>query len=541
VSRRRNSWAVIAVAAVCALVAAGCGRSAGGVGSSASGNVSPTKGLVAVTPAGTKPVPSVVWAVSRDVKSLDPNFALGYPEFTAESLMYESLLRQAPDGAMEPGLATIANPSPTKFVITLRPGVKFWDGHPVTPADVVYSLERGTNPKFGGSYVPVFNRVKSIAATGSSQVTISLKQPDYWLEGELASMPGIIIEKSFAEQQGKNYGTPAGSIMATGAYMFKSWNPGVGVVAVANPHYWNPAVKPLVGQITLKGVPDVESLTAGLLTGAIQGTYSIALPTLDQLRNSGTVKVYQGPGWSTDAFVVSSLKGVLGDLRVRRALSLALDRQAIISSVYKGAALMPRWLSNPGTFGYGKTVFTAAYDSSPVLTQNLAEAKKLAQQAGATGKTITIGTSSQLANIAAVTGAYQAAAHELALQLTYGVGADQSLITVGVVSEEVISAAFAAVRKRGIVVVTAMGGGLATKAVHVNAFELTAFEKRLQGALFGHDNPFDVIPRMLELYRAGKLKLDELITNRYTLDQVNQGYEDMMAGRNIRGVIIHEH
>jgi S-(hydroxymethyl)glutathione dehydrogenase/alcohol dehydrogenase len=86
-----------------------------------------------------------------------------------------------------------------------------------------------------------------------------------------------------------------------------------------------------------------------------------------------------------------------------------------------------------------------------------------------------------------------------------------------------------------------MGGALSTKAVHVSAFELTAFEKRLQGALFGHDNPFDVVPRMLELYRAGKLKLDELITTRYTLDQVNQGYEDMMAGRNIRGVIIHEH
>jgi len=131
-------------------------------------------------------------------------------------------------------------------------------------------------------------------------------------------------------------------------------------------------------------------------------------------------------------------------------------------------------------------------------------------------------------------------AHELAQQLTYGVGADQSLITVGVASEQVVSDAFAAVRKRGIVVLTAMGG-LATKTVHVNGFELTAFEKRLQGALFGHDNPFDVIPRMLELYQAGKLKLDELITTQYSLDQVNQGYEDMMAGKNIRGVIIHEH
>ena len=58
--------------------------------------------------------------------------------------------------------------------------------------------------------------------------------------------------------------------------------------------------------------------------------------------------------------------------------------------------------------------------------------------------------------------------------------------------------------------------------------------------MFGSSNPFDDIPMMFDLYRAGKLKLTELITNRYTLDQVNQGYEDMLAGRNIRGVIVHE-
>ena len=74
---------------------------------------------------------------------------------------------------------------------------------------------------------------------------------------------------------------------------------------------------------------------------------------------------------------MSSLKGPLGDVRVRQALSLALDRQGIIDSVYKGAALMPRWLSNPGTFGYGKSVFDAAYATAPVMTQNIAAAKKL--------------------------------------------------------------------------------------------------------------------------------------------------------------------
>ena len=131
-------------------------------------------------------------------------------------------------------------------------------------------------------------------------------------------------------------------------------------------------------------------------------------------------------------------------------------------------------------------------------------------------------------------------AQALALDLTWGVGADQALVTVGVVTEEVVSAAFAAIRKRGTVVLTGLAGPT-KKTVNISGFELTLFEKRLQGALFGSSNPFDDIPRILDLYKAGKLKLDELITTRYTLDEVNQGYEDMMAGRNIRGVIIHEH
>ena len=93
---RRSRVAIIAVIAACAVPVAACARSASGSGSS--GDVSPVAGLVASTPAGTGPVSSVVWATNRDVISLDPIFSLGYPEFTADSLMCESLLRQAPDG-----------------------------------------------------------------------------------------------------------------------------------------------------------------------------------------------------------------------------------------------------------------------------------------------------------------------------------------------------------------------------------------------------------------------------------------------------------
>ena len=270
-------WLRYTAALALLLAPAACGRSLSSATSATStpapGAISPTAGLVATTPAGTKQVASVTWAVYRDVNSLDPAFAFDYPENTAISLMCESLLRQQPDGSLTPGLATMTSPSPTQLVFTVNKDAKFWDGNPVTPADVVYSLDRQTSPAVAGFYGQVFTRVKSIAATGADQVTLTLKQPDYWLPGELSSMGGVIIEKSFAEKQGKNYGTPAGSIMCTGDYKLKSWTPGVGVTAVVNTNYWNPSVQPMVQQITIKGVPDPTSLTSGMLTGAIQGSY----------------------------------------------------------------------------------------------------------------------------------------------------------------------------------------------------------------------------------------------------------------------------
>src|SRR5579862_1083130 len=161
-ARRRTTATAAALAAI-ALLAAGCGRAAPGTGSTSNGNsgssgqVSPTKGLVISTPAGTASVASVTWAVYRPVNSLDPIFAFDYPENTAISLMCESLLLQEPNGSVQPGLASVSTPVPTKMVFTLRPGVKFWDGDPVTPADVIYSLQRQMDPAYGGFYGQVFD------------------------------------------------------------------------------------------------------------------------------------------------------------------------------------------------------------------------------------------------------------------------------------------------------------------------------------------------------------------------------------------------
>jgi peptide/nickel transport system substrate-binding protein len=409
---RRRRPAAAATLVACALLAAACGWSAS---ADNAGNVVSPTGLVTTTAAGTKAVSSVTWAEFEPVNSLDPVFAVQYSEFTAISLMCESLLLQAPDGSIRPGLATVSTPSPTTMIFTLRSGAEFWNGDPVTPADVVYSLDRQMNLALGGFYRPVFNRVRSIASTGANQVTITLKQPDYWLEGELASMPGIVIQKRYAAKQGKKYGTPAGGIMCTGPYEFRSWSAG-NVTAAANPHYWNRAVRPKVGHIILEIVPDAASFSSGVLTGAIQGSYYSGLPNLRRLERSSTVKVDQGPGQSTDALIISATSGPLANVKVRQALSFALDRRAIISEVYDGAALMPRWIANPGTFGYARSVFAAAYDKSPELTQNLAKARKLVQEAGAAGQTITIGTTAHVP-ISAVTAAYQQAAAAIGLKV----------------------------------------------------------------------------------------------------------------------------
>jgi S-(hydroxymethyl)glutathione dehydrogenase/alcohol dehydrogenase len=128
-------------------------------------------------------------------------------------------------------------------------------------------------------------------------------------------------------------------------------------------------------------------------------------------------------------------------------------------------------------------------------------------------------------------------ATEFAQRVTDGQGADAAIVTVGILKTEHVSQAFQAIRKAGTVVVTGIGN--VEEEVRVPAFELTLYQKRVQGALFGASSPSRDIPWMLRMYQSGQLKLDELITTRYQLEDINQGYADMHAGKNMRGVIIY--
>ncbi len=128
-------------------------------------------------------------------------------------------------------------------------------------------------------------------------------------------------------------------------------------------------------------------------------------------------------------------------------------------------------------------------------------------------------------------------ADAFAKAVTDGQGADSVIVTIGVVHGEHVGQAFAATRKAGTVVVTGLGD-LTEVGIPVSLGELTLFQKRIQGSLFGASNPSSDILRQIQMYRDGKIKLDELVTRTYRLDDVAQGYEDMHAGKNIRGVIL---
>jgi S-(hydroxymethyl)glutathione dehydrogenase/alcohol dehydrogenase len=130
-----------------------------------------------------------------------------------------------------------------------------------------------------------------------------------------------------------------------------------------------------------------------------------------------------------------------------------------------------------------------------------------------------------------------AEAKEIVAPLTNGQGADSAIVAVGVVQPEHLGEAFSAISKGGTLVVTGVGRYDAI-GVPVSIMELAMFEKRIQGVCYGSLSASKDIPRLLQMRRSGRLKVKELITRRYTLDEVNQAYDDMHAGVNVRGVIV---
>ncbi|MGH3532320.1 MAG: NDMA-dependent alcohol dehydrogenase, partial [Mycobacterium sp.] len=122
------------------------------------------------------------------------------------------------------------------------------------------------------------------------------------------------------------------------------------------------------------------------------------------------------------------------------------------------------------------------------------------------------------------------------MEVTYGLMAKKVIVTVGELKGADVENYMIMTAKGGTCVMTAIGSMLDNE-VTLNLAMLTLMQKNLQGTIFGGGNPQYDIPQLLAMYKAGKLNLDDMITRQYKLEQINDGYQDMLNGKNIRGVI----
>ena len=131
-------------------------------------------------------------------------------------------------------------------------------------------------------------------------------------------------------------------------------------------------------------------------------------------------------------------------------------------------------------------------------------------------------------------------ATEMVMEMTRGQMADKCIMTMGEGDGKLIAPAMASIKKNGRVVHTSVAPINDTE-VTMSLFDLTLMQKQLVGSIFGSANPRRDIPHLLSMYQEGTLKLDELVTNTYTLDDINVGYQAMRDGENIRGMVMYDH
>ncbi len=407
---------LLAGTALLSATLAGCAGASHGAADSPSG--SPTSNLLPTTPAAKGSLASLTWSLYAEPQSLDYTQAYDYPPSTVLANVCEQLLRVTPDMKIEPGLAVkSANPDPLTWVYTLRDGVRFHDGATMTADDVVASLQRHLDPDAGSVWGPTFKNVTSITASGPLEVTIKLSKPDNLLNEMLAASPGTVESAAFLAKAGKTYGNPQSGVDCTGPFALDKWTQGDSITLKKNPAYWDPALIPKTESVKFVFTQDPAARTNAFLAGSVDGGYLLPSSSLAQLKAGSQGKVYFGPNTAAADLAVVDFKGTLGDLKVRQALSMALDRPSLIKAAVGGVGVPAKAPSPQGAWDLVPEKTAGYFAALPDPVFDLAGAKKLVQDAGATGKKVTIATSTLSPDISVVANAVQAAGKQIGLDV----------------------------------------------------------------------------------------------------------------------------
>ncbi|MFF3772199.1 ABC transporter substrate-binding protein [Streptomyces sp. NPDC002232] len=374
--------------------------------------------LSPLSPPAQGPLDSFTWSLYAEPYTLDYALAYDYPPNTVLANVCESLLRVTPDMKIVPGLAEKwSRPDPRTLVYTLRPGVRFHDGTRLTADDVVASLKRQMDPRTGSPWASSFKTVDSIEKTGPLEVTIRLGKADILFHELMAASPGTVVSAASLKKEGKDYGTAKGELNCTGPYSLESWAQGDSITLRKNPAYWDKTLTPKSERVKFTFVEDPAARANALLSGAADGGYLLPSSSFGQLRASTKGTLLFGPNTAVADLAVLGFHGTLGNLKVRRALSMALDRKNIIKAAAGGVGVPAKAPAARGAWALAPERTAELFDSQPEPVYDVAAAKKLVQEAHATGRTVTLVTSTLAPEISVVANAVQAAGRQIGLNV----------------------------------------------------------------------------------------------------------------------------
>lgn len=312
-------WRFAAAAVASALALTGCNGSAGADTGSRT--------------ASDAQIPSLSWGLTSGPRSLDPAHAFDGASAAVNVELLEPLVGIDPRGKLESRLAASwSAPDPTTLVYDLRPGVTFWDGHPVTPADVVFSIEHHLDPATASQLAGYYSHIKSVTASGPMQVTITLKAPDPALRYTIAY--ALIMEKDYALAHAGHLGDPTGLIMGTGPFRVDSFSSATGATLIRNDHYW--AAEPKVQRLQFKVITDPETLRLALQSGDVAGTFQVPMESARAWDKLSNVAVQYVDDPTSVILSLNTTQAPFSDVHVRRALAYALDRKGIVQSLFNG-------------------------------------------------------------------------------------------------------------------------------------------------------------------------------------------------------------
>ncbi|WP_426516644.1 ABC transporter substrate-binding protein [Diaminobutyricibacter sp. McL0618] len=413
--RRRRRAAAVAGALSVALLLAACSPQAAQTGTD-----HPTYTLTAQTAAPKGDIDSFTWAIYAEPYSLDYAHAFDYPDNQVLANVCESLLRLNPDWTLSPGLAkSFSHPTPTQWVYELRDGVTFHDGTPMTAADAVASMRRHLDPAVGSSWYSVYQYVTSIDQTGPMEVTVTESRPDSQFNLAMGGSAGVVESAATLKAKGADYGNSTGGVNCTGPFEFTSWKSGESITLTRYADYWDSKLRAKAGKVTFLFMNDSTARTNALKSGQVDGSWMIPMDAADQLKSTSASSggLYFGLNTAVNSLIVGNLKGPLGDVTVRKALMMALDRQGIVDAAVKGYGTVTNALTTRSVWsGASKDALAKAFDGLQKYPYDVKAAKALIEKAGATGKQIVIRTAPIGSDFSVVAQATAAAAESIGLK-----------------------------------------------------------------------------------------------------------------------------